>query len=210
MWSCFRTLPPAQTCCTVFDYKCCSPNRWWRDQILACTPSFSWLQHPSQWYQVPDNCLNNSQSLQWALETTYTSAFWYGSSHRGWGGLWRGPNCRYVVYITEFLILNFTFLTGLHIAEIWTIFKLPSQLTLTYVHWFKPFNAWDSDLGMYKLSQSTRHCHPNATIICVVKSFKPATFYQSLGQEMFPTTSSTVMYLIMHLISSSTDILISI
>ena len=67
----------------------------------------------------------------------------------------KGPNCRCVVYITEFLILNFAFLTGLHVAEIQTIFKLPSQLALAYVRWFKPFNALDSDLGMYKLSQST-------------------------------------------------------
>ncbi|KIM79543.1 hypothetical protein PILCRDRAFT_23050, partial [Piloderma croceum F 1598] len=51
---------------------------------------------------------------------------------------------------------------GLRVAEIRAIFKLPSQFghfsqPLAYVHWFKPFQAWDPQLGMFKLSRSTRH-----------------------------------------------------
>jgi hypothetical protein len=52
------------------------------------------------------------------------------------------------------------FLKGLRVAEIRAIFKLPSQFGKftqppVYIHWFKPFQAWDPQLGMFKLSRST-------------------------------------------------------
>jgi hypothetical protein len=72
---------------------------------------------------------------------------------------------------TTILVLNFAFFLGLRVAEIRAIFKLPSQFghfsqPLAYVHWFKPFQAWDPQLGMFKLSRSTRHHRPNAAVIC--------------------------------------------
>ena len=74
-------------------------------------------------------------------------------------------------YCTTTLVLNFAIFLGLGVAEIQAIFKLPSQFSkftqpLAYIHWFKPFQAWDPQLGMFKLSRSTRHHCLNAAIIC--------------------------------------------
>jgi hypothetical protein len=95
------------------------------------------------------------------------------------------------VHITAFLILNCVFLTGLHVAEIRAIFTLPSQLgnfsqPLAYIHWFKPFNAWDSELGMYKLSRSTRQRRPNAAIICVNQIVQSCHLLPKFGSEDVP------------------------
>lgn len=72
---------------------------------------------------------------------------------------------------TTILVLNFAFFLGLHVTEIRAIFKLPMRFgkfaqPLAYIHWFKPFQAWDPQLGMFKLSRSTRHHHLNAAVIC--------------------------------------------
>ena len=66
--------------------------------------------------------------------------------------------------LNDCYLLNFAFsTTGLCVAEIRVIFKLPTQfgkssepLAYTYVHWFKPFRTWDTQLGMFKLSRSTQ------------------------------------------------------
>ena len=74
-------------------------------------------------------------------------------------------------YSTTTLVLNFAIFLGLGVAEIQAIFKLPSQFSkftqpLAYIYWFKPFQAWDPQLGMFKLSRSTQHHHLNAAVIC--------------------------------------------
>ena len=61
---------------------------------------------------------------------------------------------------------------GLHIAEVCTIFRLPSHLSnyphpLAYIHWFKPLQSYDNNVKMFRVSCSTRHHHPNAEVIPV-------------------------------------------
>jgi hypothetical protein len=62
--------------------------------------------------------------------------------------------------------------TGLRVAEVRVIFKLPSHLgtysqPLVYVHWFKPMRTYDNNINMFHLSRSTRWQLPNAEVILV-------------------------------------------
>ena len=62
--------------------------------------------------------------------------------------------------------------TGLHVAEVRVLFKLPSHLgtypqPLVYVHWFKPMQTYDNNFNMFCLSRSTRQWRPNAEVITV-------------------------------------------
>ena len=62
--------------------------------------------------------------------------------------------------------------TGLHVAEVRVLFKLPSHLgtypqPLVYVHWFKPMQTYDNNFNMFHLSRSTRQRRPNAEVITV-------------------------------------------
>ena len=61
-------------------------------------------------------------------------------------------------------------------------------------------------INYYGLPDSDIQMLPSSVSI---RSFKLATYYQSLDQEMFPAIYSMVMYLIMHWSSFSTDTLIS-
>ena len=89
------------------------------------------------------------------------------------------------------LVLNFAFFLGLRVAEIRAIFKLPSQFgrfsqPLAYVHWFTPFRAWDPQLGMFKLSRSTRHHCPNAAVICANQIVQTCHLIPKFGSADIP------------------------
>ena len=88
-------------------------------------------------------------------------------------------------------LVKFSFLTGLRVAEIRVIFKLPTQFgkfsqPLAYVHWFKPFRAWDTQLGMFKLSRSTRQHRPNAAIICINQIIQTCHLLPKFGSGDVP------------------------
>ena len=89
------------------------------------------------------------------------------------------------------LVLNFAFFLGLRVAEIRAIFKLLSQFgrfsqPLAYVHWFTPFRAWDPQLGMFKLSRSTRHHHLNAAVICANQIVQTCHLIPKFGSADIP------------------------
>ena len=93
--------------------------------------------------------------------------------------------------INDYHLVNFTFLTGLRVAEIRVIFKLPTQFgqfsqPLAYVHWFKPFRAWDTQLGMFKLSRSTRQRRPNAAIIPINQIVQTCHLLPNFGSGDVP------------------------
>lgn len=62
--------------------------------------------------------------------------------------------------------------TGLRVAEVRAIFRLPSHLgnyphPLAYVHWFKPLQTYDDNTKMFRISRSTRQRLPNTDVIPV-------------------------------------------
>ena len=82
-------------------------------------------------------------------------------------------------------------MTGLRVAEIRVIFKLPTQFgqlsqPLAYVHWFKPLRAWDKHLGMFKLSRSTQQHRPNAAIISINQIIQTCHLLLKFGPGKVP------------------------
>ena len=68
--------------------------------------------------------------------------------------------------------------TGLHVAEVCVIFKLPAHLSncpqpLAYVHWFK-LQTFDDNVKMFHVRRSTRQQCPHAKIILLIGSFNIA------------------------------------
>ena len=94
--------------------------------------------------------------------------------------------------LNDYYLLNFSFsTTGLRVADIRVIFKLPTQLgkfsePLAYVHWFKPFRTWDTQLGMFKLSRSTRQHRPSASIIRINKIVQTCHLIPKFGPGAVP------------------------
>jgi hypothetical protein len=62
--------------------------------------------------------------------------------------------------------------SGLRVAQIHVIFRLPSQYgtfahPLAYVEWFRPFSTIDDTVGMYKVVRSTRNRAQNSAVVSV-------------------------------------------
>ncbi|TDL16783.1 hypothetical protein BD410DRAFT_730882 [Rickenella mellea] len=75
---------------------------------------------------------------------------------------------------------------GLRVAEIRVIFTLPSYLghwphPLVYLHWFKPLTSCDEQLGMYKISRSTRNLEPNSEIISADRIYRACHLIPRFG-----------------------------
>ena len=69
-------------------------------------------------------------------------------------------------------------MTGLRVAEVRVIFRLPPHLglyphLLTYVHLFKLLHTFDNNIKMFSFSRSTRNCNPNAVVVPITNVVQP-------------------------------------
>ncbi|EIW86269.1 hypothetical protein CONPUDRAFT_86280 [Coniophora puteana RWD-64-598 SS2] len=88
---------------------------------------------------------------------------------------------------------HFGGLSGLRVAELRVIFKLPSHLgkinePLAYVHWFRELNvsAIEPNSGMFKISKSTRHHLPYGEVIPLSRIVRPCHMIPYFGTGRVP------------------------
>jgi len=90
---------------------------------------------------------------------------------------------------------------GLHVAQVWVIFKLPAEFgqynhPLTYVHWYTPLRHTPNDLdtNMFTISRSSHNHCQRVSIIPVAKIIWSCHLAPKFGHKMPDTwTSSTVL-----------------
>ncbi|KAI6009336.1 hypothetical protein BKA83DRAFT_4467974 [Pisolithus microcarpus] len=80
-------------------------------------------------------------------------------------------------------------LVGVWVAQIRVIFKLPDHLgnhphPLVYVEWFTALRCKDQVSGLYMVSHSTRHHHPNASIISTDRIVRACHLQARCGKQI--------------------------
>ena len=134
---------------------------------------------------MSDNCSGNSWTPEWPSKTTHASTFQYCSHNWGWGGLWRGKNCGYVV-IPTCCILDRPLCSrnsgDLYTAlTVWMFLRTSRICPLVHT-----FPCLDPQLGMFKHSHSTWHHCPNAAIICANKIVQTCHLLPKFGSGDIP------------------------
>ncbi|KAH7904150.1 hypothetical protein BJ138DRAFT_1019522 [Hygrophoropsis aurantiaca] len=77
-------------------------------------------------------------------------------------------------------------LVGLRIGQVKVIFTPPRHFATTtrplaYIHWFRPLQAFDTNLSMFRLVRSSRHRAPNAAIVPVDRILRPCHLIPRFG-----------------------------
>ncbi|KAF8157857.1 hypothetical protein B0H34DRAFT_656376, partial [Crassisporium funariophilum] len=81
---------------------------------------------------------------------------------------------------------------GLGVAQVRLIFRLPKDHgtfdePLLYVHWFKPLQKFDKNLGMFQTSFSSRNHRQRASVITASQLFSSCHLIPYFGRDINPT-----------------------
>ncbi|KAJ7875772.1 hypothetical protein B0H14DRAFT_2568622 [Mycena olivaceomarginata] len=85
--------------------------------------------------------------------------------------------------------------SGLRVARVRTIFRLPEQCgnyahPLVYIDWFKPLTQPVADIGMYQVSLSSRNLRQNSEIISITDIVHSCHLVPVFGRSIDPTWTS--------------------
>ncbi|KZP30194.1 hypothetical protein FIBSPDRAFT_908162 [Athelia psychrophila] len=83
-------------------------------------------------------------------------------------------------------------LEGLGVAQVRLVFRLPASLgtfnhPLAYVEWFTPLRVFDTDLGMYQVSPSTRIESRRASVIPVTQIHRSCHLFPQFKKSIDPS-----------------------